>query len=218
MFRSTRILLLALVTMALLLSTGCVSKKLFRKNVEDNDARVGGVESAVEQNERRIADLSDETDSRLASMDGRVEKAQEASNSALSRADLAAANADRAMKGKLLWAVTLSDDRVRFGFDKAELSPEAKADLDGLAEMVKALDKAVYLEVEGHTDNIGSEDYNVELGEKRALVVMRYLNAEGGIPLHAMNSISYGSSQPVTDNGSPDGRAQNRRVVIRVLE
>ena len=218
MFRSTRILLLALVTMALLLSTGCVSKKLFRKNVEDTDNRVGGVESAVEQNERRIADLSDETDSRLASMDGQIEKAQEASNSALSRADQAAADANRAMKGKLLWAVTLSDDRVRFGFDKAELSPEAKADLDGLAEMVKALDKAVYLEVEGHTDNIGSEDYNVELGEKRALVVMRYLNAEGGIPLHAMNSISYGSSQPVSDNDSPDGRAQNRRVVIRVLE
>ncbi len=218
MFRSTRILLLALVTMALLLSTGCVSKKLFRKNVEDTDNRVGGVESAVEQNERRIADLSDETDSRLASMDGQIEKAQEASNSAMSRADQAAADANRAMKGKLLWAVTLSDDRVRFGFDKAELSPEAKADLDGLAEMVKALDKAVYLEVEGHTDNIGSEDYNVELGEKRALVVMRYLNAEGGIPLHAMNSISYGSSQPVSDNDSPDGRAQNRRVVIRVLE
>ena len=151
-------------------------------------------------------------------MDGKVARAEEMSNSAMSRADEAMSAADRAARGKLLWTVTLSDDRVRFGFDKTELSDEAKTDLDGLADMVKALEKAAYLEIEGHTDNIGSEDYNYELGERRARTVMRYLNESGSIPLHAMNVISYGPSKPVTGNDTPNGRAQNRRVVIRVLE
>jgi outer membrane protein OmpA-like peptidoglycan-associated protein len=79
------------------------------------------------------------------------------------------------------------------------------------------MDKALYFEIEGHTDNVGSEDYNVQLGEKRAMAVRNYL-AEKGVPLHALNVISYGESQPVADNSAPQGRAQNRRVVIRVLE
>ena len=60
--------------------------------------------------------------------------------------------------------------------------------------------------------------YNVTLGEKRALAVRNYLNQQGGIPLHAINTISYGESMPVADNTTPAGRSQNRRVVIRVLE
>jgi len=80
------------------------------------------------------------------------------------------------------------------------------------------MDKTVYLEIEGHTDNVGSEEYNKVLGERRAEAVRVYLNEKGGIPLHAMNVISYGEDEPVSDNGSRTGRAQNRRVVIRVLE
>ncbi len=56
------------------------------------------------------------------------------------------------------------------------------------------------------------------LGEKRAEAVRNYLNMKDGIPLHAMNIISYGETQPVADNSTRDGRAQNRRVVVKVLE
>jgi peptidoglycan-associated lipoprotein len=80
------------------------------------------------------------------------------------------------------------------------------------------MDKTVYLEIEGHTDNVGGELYNAQLGEKRAKAVMNYLNEKGGVPLHAMSVISYGESKPVADNKTADGRAQNRRVVVRVLE
>ena len=72
--------------------------------------------------------------------------------------------------------------------------------------------------IEGHTDNTGSEGYNFDLGATRADAVRDYLNREGGVPLHAMNTISYGESQPVADNSSAGGRSQNRRVVVRVLE
>jgi len=204
--------------LATLGSTGCVSKKMFRKNVEETDQRVAGVESGVEANERRIEDLATETDSRIAEVRGTAEKAVEIGNKASSEAARAQATAEKAARGKLLWEVTLSDESVKFSFDQAELPDGAKAPLDNLISKIKAYDKAVYVEIEGHTDNIGSADYNLMLGERRAGAVKRYLNIEGGIPLHAINVISYGESKPVADNATPDGRAANRRVVIKVLE
>jgi len=208
----------AIALVGVLGSTGCVSKKLFRKNVEETDQRVAGVESGVEANERRIDDLASETDSRIAEVRGTAEKAVEIGSVADQKAVKAQQMAEKAARGKLLWEVTLSDDSVRFSFDQAELPDAAKARLDELIAKVKAYDKAVYIEVEGHTDNIGSPEYNLTLGERRAEAVKRYLNQAGRLPLHAINVISYGENQPVADNATPDGRAQNRRVVIKVLE
>jgi outer membrane protein OmpA-like peptidoglycan-associated protein len=199
------------VTAALLVSTGCVTKTMFRKNNEATDARTSAVESAVEANERRLADLSDDTDRKLAAVEGEVGKAVQTGNHALERAEAAA-------RGRLLWTVTLSDDRVKFSFDEAGVPKEAGLALDDLARKVRGYDKAVYLEIAGHTDNVGADDYNFELGHKRATAVRDYLSRAGGIPLHAMNTISYGETQPVADNATSDGRAKNRRVVIQVLE
>ena len=58
----------------------------------------------------------------------------------------------------------------------------------------------------------------MELSGKRAEAVRRYMNEKGGIPLHAINVIAFGESNPVADNGTSDGRSANRRVVVRVLE
>lgn len=218
MRRSTVAFMILLLAVALVASTGCVSKKLFRKNVEDTDARVGSAESAIEANERRIGDLKTETDSKIAALEGKTEKAVEVGNAAMSRAEEAAVAAEKAALGKLLWEVTLSDERVKFSFNQAALPDEARAILDDLVGRIKGYGKEVYVEIEGHTDNTGSETYNLALGEKRALAVRNYLTTEGGIPLHAINTISYGESRPVADNGTSDGRSQNRRVVIRVLE
>jgi len=218
MVRNRSVLTAGLVVLALVLSSGCVSKKAFRKNVEDSDSRMTSIEGGVEANERRIGDLRTETDSKIARLEGQTEKAVEVGNAALSRADKANATAEAAQRGRLLWTVTLSDDRVKFSFDQAAIPAEAAAALDDLVQKIKSYDKAVYLEIEGHTDNTGGEAYNFALGEKRAMAVRNYLNQKGGIPLHAINTISYGESKPVADNSTPAGRSQNRRVVIRVLE
>ena len=113
--------------------------------------------------------------------------------------------------------VTLSDDKVKFGFDKAELSTEAKAALDAFAAQLKTENRNVYVEVQGHTDNVGGELYNEKLGKQRAEAVEEYL-AKQGIPLFRIESISYGESEPVADNKTREGRAQNRRVVLVVLQ
>jgi outer membrane protein OmpA-like peptidoglycan-associated protein len=213
---SSRVVALGLA-LALGVSTGCVSKKLFRKNVAETDGRVSDVETGVEENERRIQDLKEETDSRLASVDSKASRATEMSQSALTRADEATEKADRAIRGKLIYEVTLSNDKVKFSFDQASIPSDAAALLDDLIGRVKQYNKAVYVEVEGHTDNTGSDLYNLSLGEQRAMAVRNYL-FEGGIPLHAINVISLGEKSPVADNATANGRAQNRRVVVKVLE
>jgi outer membrane protein OmpA-like peptidoglycan-associated protein len=90
--------------------------------------------------------------------------------------------------------------------------------LDIFAGVVKTENKNVYIEIQGHTDDMGHEEYNMELGQARAEGVLRHLHVEHGIPLHRMNAFSYGESKPVVDNNIPGNRAKNRRVVIVVME
>ena len=115
--------------------------------------------------------------------------------------------------------LAVSDTVIQvFTFDGDKVPDDAQTILDDLAGKVKGLDKGVYLEIEGHTDNIGSEDYNEHLGELRAEAVRNYLAEKAGIPLHVMNVISFGETKPVAANNTAEGRAKNRRVVVRVLE
>lgn len=207
-----------LAVVALLLAPGCVSKKQYRSTTEATDAKISSVEGGVEANERRIGDLKSETDSRLAALDGKATKATEVGNTALHKAEAAATEAEKAARGRLIWSVTLTNDDVKFSFGNSNIPENAAKTLNDLAEKIKSYGKAVYVEIEGHTDNVGDEGYNKTLGEKRASAVRDFLTKNGGIPLHAMNVISYGESKPVADNSTSDGRAKNRRVVVRVLE
>jgi len=200
--------------LALVAATGCVTKKAWKENVEQTDTRFKGVESGLETQEKRTSDLKQDTDSRISEVKGTAEKAVEIGNNAMNKAE----TAEKLAKGKILWTTTLSDDSVKFSFDQEDIPAAAQAILNDLAGKVKGLDKAVYLEIEGHTDNIGSDDYNKKLGESRAEAVRNYLAEKGSLPLHAMSIISYGEEKPVAANGTSDGRAKNRRVVVRVLE
>jgi len=211
-------ILLSLFVIVPFISTGCVSKKVFRSNVDETASRVDAAETGIEANERRIGSLKTETDSKIAALEGRTDEAVKIGKTAAGQAAQAQDAADRAARGRLLWSVTLSDDRVKFSFNQSDLPDEAKGMLDDLCDKVKAYGKAVYVEIEGHTDSTGTDGYNYTLGLRRATAVRDYMNQAGGIPLHAINTISIGESAPVADNSTSDGRAQNRRVVVRVLE
>ena len=200
--------------LSLVAASGCVTKKAWRENVEATDTRVKGVESGLEAQEKRTSDLASETDTRINQVKGTAEQAVEIGSQALTKAE----TAEKMARGKILWTVTLSDDAVKFSFDADKVPEAAQSVLDDLATKVKSLDRAVYLEIEGNTDNIGSEEYNQKLGAARAEAVRNYLAEKNGIPLHAMNIISFGESKPVAANTTSEGRAQNRRVVVRVLE
>lgn len=103
-----------------------------------------------------------------------------------------------------------------FTLNSGALTPAARAAIDGFLADLPALEEAVFL-VAGHTDNLGPEDYNYELGRRRAASVARYLLAKGVDPVR-VTTVSYGESQPVADNGTAAGRRQNRRVEILVYK
>ena len=124
--------------------------------------------------------------------------------------------AHKLAEGKFLYEVVLSDDSVKFPVNQHELSPEAQQRLSELVAKLKAENHNVYLEIQGHTDSRGSSAYNDALGEARAEAVRKYLNQQG-VALNRMSVISYGKDVPVASNDTPEGRAQNRRVVIIVL-
>ena len=116
-----------------------------------------------------------------------------------------------------MFEVVLSEDQGNFKFAKTVLPDEAKARLDEVVAMLKSDPKGAYFEIEGHTDNVGDPRMNEKLGLDRAESVKRYLYEQHQIPLHKMNVISYGEDRPVAPNKTKAGRAQNRRVVIKVL-
>lgn len=207
--------LAACLVLVLVAGNGCVGKKRYTNDIEQQDARMSSIESAVEANEKRVADLGKETDRKLSEVE---RKSAEMNQRAMSSAESAAKTAEEAKRGRLLWTVKLTDDKVKFGLDQTDVPAEAARELDSLVAKIKSYNQAVYLEIEGHTDSTGSEAYNMKLGEKRAMAVRNYLSEKGGIPLHAMNTISYGESRPEADNSTREGRAKNRRVVVRVLE
>ena len=105
---------------------------------------------------------------------------------------------------------------VNFDFDKATIRPEGKAILNGAAALLKTHDRVV-VEVAGHTDSIGSEEYNQGLSERRANAVKDYLVAQG-ITATRLTARGYGELRPIASNDTEEGRAENRRVELIVLD
>jgi outer membrane protein OmpA-like peptidoglycan-associated protein len=198
------------ILFGLIFSTGCATKKYVTQEIATMDQKVQQVESSIEENQKRIREhderlatigsLITQHDSQFKTVDGKIEEVK------------------KSIQGKLLFTETLKNNEAKFKFDSSELSPEAKAALDKFVQMLIDQNKGVYLEIQGHTDNTGEESWNLLLGKKRAEAVMEYFYKQHRIPLHRMQVISFGSSVSVGDNGTPEGRAQNRRVEILVYE
>ena len=89
--------------------------------------------------------------------------------------------------------------------------------IDQMVAELKANPKGNFVEIEGHTDSSGDKITNQRIGEQRAEAVKRYLYEAHQVPLHKINVISWGEDKPVSPNNTREGRAQNRRVVIRIL-
>lgn len=204
---------LILITVGVIAS-GCASKKYVRGEIQTAEARtserMSNVESMVEKNQEMLGEHGQEIDRLSAETEELSKTAQDALDRAIAAGKLA--------EGKFLYETVLSDDSVRFGFDKSELSREAKAALDTFSQDLIARNEGVYIEIQGHTDSTGSEQYNLVLGERRAESVLRYLNSEHGLPLHRLSAISYGETAPLAENSTREARAQNRRVALVVLK
>lgn len=194
--------------------SGCATKKYVSREVGEINQKVETLSGEVEKTQERVK----QNEARIAQVDQQAQAGVAEAKTSAGQAMTKAEQAEAAAKGKLIYTVTLSNDKVTFPLNRAEVSPEAKALIDEAIEPFKSANRGVYFEIEGHTDATGEESYNQKLGEERAMAVRNYLHDQHEIALNRIQVISYGESKPVADNGTRDGRAQNRRVVIRVLE
>ncbi len=192
----------------------CATNKKVEESVaasqSETNKKLESVAGQIEdlQNKQKV------TDTHLAATDQKVSELSQEAQDALKRAQEAGVLA----KGKVVFQQTFSEDRVKFKSGSYELNKDAQAALDEFAGKVKALNEQYFVEIQGHTDDVGGRKYNDELGQRRADEVRRYLSRNGSLPLNRMSTISYGDTLPVAPNKTKKGRAENRRVVLVVLE
>ena len=214
---------------ALSVAPACATKKFVRTSVGEVNDKVGTMGKSLEETQERVRTAEGrivEVDSKAGAAAASASKANaaaaDAANAAGRAADVGKA-ADARAAGveaetrKLIFTTVLSEDRGQFKLGKAELPEDAAMALDNMVNTLKTDKKAVWVEIEGHTDNVGDAKYNESLGLMRAEAVKRYLYEKHQVPLHKINVISYGEQKPVAPNNTRDGRSQNRRVVIKVL-
>jgi peptidoglycan-associated lipoprotein len=192
MWKTTAVGLVALVGLS---TAGCATEDYVNKHVAVVQGQVTDVQTHAKDQDAHLGQLDQTT------------------QDALSRADAAG----KLAQGKFVFSMVLSDDSAHFSVSGAKLSADETARLTDFVNRLKTDNKNVYLEIQGYTDATGSSQGNLRLGTDRAEAVRRYLSQQG-VALNRMSTISYGEDNPVAPNNTRAGRAQNRRVVVVVLD
>jgi len=217
----------AVAISALALSgSACATKKMVKQRVGEVNDKVDTLSKSVEEtqertkaNEAKISDVDQRAQAASQKAYGRADEAYASADKANAAADRVNARADKIEERskRIVYEVVLSEDKGGFKFGQTKMPADMQSEIDQIVTQWKANPNGGYIEIEGHTDNVGPKDVNYRLGLQRAEAVKRYLYENQQIPLHKMNVISYGEEKPIAPNKTKAGRAQNRRVVIKVL-
>jgi peptidoglycan-associated lipoprotein len=220
------VFVVSMFALTLAVAPACATKGFVRTEVGQVNDKVTTMGTSLEQTQERVKEVEGrvtEVDTKAGAAQHSANEAQQAAkaanNTAVEVGTKAEARAEsiEAASRKLVYEVVLSEDQGKFRFGTGELPDEAKSAIDQMVNNFKTQKSAIWIEIEGHTDNVGDKKYNEQLGIDRAEAVKRYLYEQHQVPLHKMNVISYGEDKPAAPNNTRDGRAQNRRVVIKVL-
>jgi outer membrane protein OmpA-like peptidoglycan-associated protein len=216
----------SVIVAAMSVAPACATKGFVRQSVGEVNDKVTTMGTSLEETQERVRAAEGritETDAKATAAGESASKANAAAGEAANRASEVGKTAEAravSIEGemrKLIFETVLSEDRGEFRLGKSELPEDATSAIDTMVNQLKTDAKAVWVEIEGHTDSTGDKAYNERLGLMRAEAVKRYLYEKHQVPLHKINVISYGEDKPVAPNKTRDGRAQNRRVVIKVL-
>jgi outer membrane protein OmpA-like peptidoglycan-associated protein len=230
-----------LLVAALVLASGCIATRRYTRNaVQESsntitaamDEKDRNLQQAISNNASEIEELGSrtsehtrqitaleavqkETDQKVAQAVSAGQAAQSATTQATSQLTTRANQADERFKERNRY-MTSMEQRVSFRSDSASVPEEDAAVLDQVALQVKGNPDAI-LVLEGRTDAAGDESSNIRLGQRRIEAVSRYLVVDKEVPIHQIHSMSYGEARPIADNTTPEGRQQNRSVVLKVL-
>lgn len=218
-------LLALLVAASLPFTVGCTTKNYVRSEVAPTVNKVNELDDLTAKNTHDIRDVDARAQQGIQQVNSKAAAADQKALAAGQAADQANANATKAGSQVTSLAGTVenlddyksvNDTTVLFGFDKAVLTRKDKQALDDFAQQIQS-QKHYILQVEGYTDATGPADYNYQLSQRRADAVIQYLAQKYNVPAFKIFLIGLGKDNPVAQNSSASGRAQNRRVDVRLM-
>jgi OOP family OmpA-OmpF porin len=223
--RMKHIALTLMLAFAVAASIGCTTKNYVRQQTTPLVNKTNELDDLTAQNSKAIKDVDQRAQSGIQAAQNSANQADQkamAAGQSADKAQMAANTAAQRVDSLTNTVVNLDNYRsvaetsVHFGFNKDNLTKEAREAIDQLAESVAAT-KGYIITVEGATDSVGGADYNYDLSQRRADAVIQYLASEKNIPAYKIYLIGLGKDKPVESNKTSAGRAKNRRVDIRLM-
>ncbi len=225
MTNRTSLTLTLMLAATMAASIGCASKNYVREQTTPLINKTNELDDLTAKNSKDIKDVDQRAQAGIQAVQASAAAADQkalAAGSAADQAQLSANGATRRVDVLTNAVVNLDNYRpvvetaVHFGFNKDNLTKEAREAIDQLAASV-ATTKGYIITVEGATDSVGSSEYNYDLSQRRANAVIQYLAAEKNVPGYKIYLIGLGKDKPVETNKTAIGRAKNRRVDIRLM-
>ena len=220
-----RISLTLVLVMAAAASIGCTTKNYVRQQTTPLINKTNELDDLTAKNSKDIKDVDQRAQAGIQAVQTRANEVDQkalAAGTSADQAQMAATNASQRVDALTNTVINLDNYRpvaetsVHFGFNKDNLTKQAKEAIDQLAASV-ATTKGYIITVEGATDSVGSSDYNYELSQRRANAVIQYLAADKDVPAYKIYLIGLGKDKPVETNKTSQGRADNRRVDVRLM-
>ena len=206
-------------------TVGCSSKNYVKQQTTPLINKTNELDDMTAKNSKDIKDVDARAQAGIAAVNAKTadveQKAQAAGQNAASAQQMADAANSRV--GVLTNTVAnldnyhaVAETSVKFGFNKDNLTQKAKDALDQLGGSISST-KGYIIALEGGTDSVGSADYNYDLSQRRANSVIQYLATKYNVPAHKIYVIGLGKDKPVESNKTNAGRADNRRVDVRLM-
>jgi outer membrane protein OmpA-like peptidoglycan-associated protein len=210
---------------SLVATVGCTSKNYVKSQTTPLINKTNELDDLTAKNTRDIKDVDARAQAGIQAVNAKTAEVEQKTVTAAQGATQAQQMADAANGRVSVLTNTVAnldnyhavaETSVKFGFNKDVLTPKAKEALDQLAGNI-ASTKGYIIALEGGTDSVGPADYNYDLSQRRANSVIQYLATKYSVPAHKIYVIGLGKDKPVESNKTSNGRADNRRVDVRLM-
>src|SRR5579872_1844033 len=217
--------LIVCLAASMVATVGCASKNFVKNQTTPLINKTNELDDLTAKNTRDIKDVDARAQAGIQAVNAKTADVEQKTQTASQNATQAQQMADAANGRVSVLTNTVAnldnyhavaETSVKFGFNKDNLTPKAQEALDQLAGSI-ASTKGYIIALEGGTDSVGPADYNYDLSQRRANAVIQYLASKYNVPAHKIYVIGLGKDKPVETNKTSAGRADNRRVDVRLM-